>query len=463
MRNSIRRTALILLALLLILVIYISYLQVIVGPQLAANPLNRRSAELEKTVQRGAIVDRHGTALAFSTYSDRGYQRNYPQGRVFAAVTGYDSETLGRTGLEGAMNGYLSGTFNPERQFGAISHFFSGKTGDDVIITIDAALQQVAYNALGAQRGAVVVIEPQTGQILAMVSKPGYDPNQIERQWSALHTANNGALVNRAVQGSYPPGSTFKVLTAAAALEDKVVSPTTTFHCSGELKIGPDYVLPEIGHIAHGTLDLQQALAVSCNVTYGQVALRLGRDRFAQAFDRFGLTKQLSFTLPGDAPRVPNFSRLTDGELAQVGIGQGPLSLSPLRMAMLAATIANCGKTMQPYLVSRIQDHNGKVIREFAPQVWLTPLSADTATMVRHMMETVVREGTGRRAQMNGIAVAGKTGTAENPHGAAHAWFIGFAPADNPRLAIAVIVENAGEGGTVAAPIARQIFAEALR
>lgn len=463
MRDNMRRAAQVLLALLLILMVYISYLQVVIGPKLAANPLNRRSVELEKTIQRGTIMDRQGAALAYSAADSQGYRRIYPHGPVFAAITGYDSETLGRTGLEGAMNGYLSGTFNAERRFGAVSRFISSKTGYDVVLTIDATLQQAAYDALGSQRGAVVVIQPQTGRVLAMVSKPSYDPNQIEQQWSTLHAANNGALVNRAVQGLYPPGSTFKVLTASVALEDKLVSSTTTFQCTGELKIGRDYVLPEIGHVAHGTLNFQQALAVSCNVTYGQVALRVGRDRFAQAFDRFGLTKQLNFTLPEEAPNVPNFSRLTDGELAQVGIGQGPFNLSPLRMAMLAATIANGGKTMQPYLVSRIQDHSGAVIQEFAPQVWLTPISPDTALVVRHMMEAVVREGTGRRAQMNGIAVAGKTGTAENPHGAAHAWFIGFAPADNPQVAIAVIVENAGEGGNVAAPIARQIFAEALR
>lgn len=463
MRDNIKRTAEMLLALLLVLMVYISYLQVITGPRLAANPLNRRSAELEKTIQRGAIVDRHGVKLAYSVAGQNGYYRVYPQGIVFAHVTGYDSETLGRTGVEGAFNGFLSGTYNPARRFGAISRFVTSKNGYDVVLTLDAALQQTAFRALGQRSGAVVVMQPQTGQILAMVSTPSYDPNRVEEEWPNLKAATNGVLVNRAVQGLYPPGSTLKVLTAAAALEDKVVTVDTTFQCTGALKIGPDYVLPEIGHVAHGTLNLQQALAISCNVTFGQVALRLGRNGLADAFNRFGLSKPIDFALPENSPGIPNFSRLTDGELAQVGIGQGAVAMSPLRMAMLAATIANNGKTMQPYLVSKILDHNGRVIKEFSPQVWLTPISPATAATLRHMMEAVVREGTGMRAQIKGISVVGKTGTAENPHGAAHAWFIGFAPADNPQLAVAVVVENAGEGGVVAAPIAQQIFAEALR
>lgn len=463
MHNNIRRTAVILLGLLVMVFIYVSYLQLIAGPSLAGNPLNRRNWEWEKTIQRGSIEDCHGIPLAVSKKEGDGFVRHYPYGPAFAHITGYDSPSMGKTGIEGTFNGYLSGTRNPERGLGAISHLFTGQVGYNVILTVDANLQQAAYQALGHRKGAIVVLQPKTGQILAMVSTPGYDPSDVDRQWQTISKDSASPLLNRAAQGTYPPGSTFKVMTAAAALNDKVVTADTQFECNGEYRIGSDYVLTEINHQAHGKLNVDQALTKSCNIAFGQIALKMGRNRMAKAFDQFGFSQPIHFELE-ESPGTPlDFSNLTEGDLAQTGIGQGGIVTSPLHMALLAAMVANHGQMMHPYIVDKVVTNSGVLVQKYSSKVWLTPVGSEVADEVARMMADVVAQGTGTRAQIGKRIVAGKTGTAENPHGASHAWFIGFAPLDNPQVAIAVIVENGGEGGLVAAPIAREVLSEALR
>ena len=464
LRRHIRNTAVFALGLLVVLLGYVTYIQIIESNTLAFHPLNRRTSEASKKVERGQITDSQGKVLAISKLSaQKEFHREYPYAALFAHVVGYDSSKYGKTGVESTYDGYLSGQINPERRLGAIGQLFASGAGNTVMLTLDARLQQVAAQALGNNRGAVVALAPKTGAILAMVSKPGFDPNTLEDDWSNVSQAASSPLLNRAAQGLYPPGSIIKVLVAETALSEQVATVNRQFSCNGSLKIGPDYTLAEANHTAHGKLNLEQALAVSCNVTFGQLALDLGRGKMAKNFERYGLNQPLNSDIQDTVARLPDFAKLSDGDLAQTGIGQGSLLVTPLRMALLASTFANKGTIMKPYIVQKITAPDGTVLQETSPSVWLSPVDSKLANLVAGMMVTVVKEGTGTAAALRGIPVAGKTGTAENPHGASHAWFIGFAPADNPQIAVAVIIENAGSGGGVAAPVARQIFAQALR
>jgi len=460
--HNIRKVAFYLLGLLVILFVYLSYIQVVDRDFLVSHPLNRRNAEATRHVINGMIVDKNGVKLAYSEKSGDSFKRQYPYAAIAANVVGYDSFKYGKTGIESTFNNYLTGMNNELRHLGAISHLWSYQPGNNVMLTLDAKLQETAYRELGEHRGAIVVMVPRTGAILAMVSKPSFNPNTLENQWEKISTASNSPLLNRATQGLYPPGSTLKVMIADAALSEKITTINTTIHCEGALKVPPDYVLEESGLIAHGDLNLEEALAVSCNVTFGTLALKLGDKSMAKTFDRYGFKRPIGPEFQETESHLPDFNLLADGDLAQVGIGQGSLLVTPLRMAMIASTFANKGIIMKPYIVNKIIDSDGTTIKEFMPEEWLTPTSSQLADTINTMMVTVVNKGTGSGARLAGIKVAGKTGTAENSHGDPHAWFIGFAPANNPEVVIAVIVENAGSGGSIAAPIARRILAQAL-
>lgn len=460
--DNIRKVAFCLLGLLVILFLYLSYVQVVESSFLATHPLNRRNAEGTRYIQYGMIVDRNGEKLAYSEKDGAGFKREYPYASITANVVGYDSFKYGKTGIESTFNSYLTGMSNQLRHVGAISQLWGNQAGNNVILTLDAKLQETAYKALGDNRGAVVVIQPRSGAILAMVSKPSFNPNLLDEQWERLSNASNSPLLNRAVQGLYPPGSIIKVLIADAALTEHVVDLNKTIRCEGSLKVPPDYVLAENGFTAHGSVNLEEALAVSCNVTFGSLALELGGKRMDKAFDRYGFKRPVGQEFQEVESHLPNFNALGNGDLAQTGIGQGSLLVTPLRMAMLASSFANKGIIMKPYIVSKITDSAGDSIKEFAPEEWLKSTSPQMADTIKDMMVTVVNHGTGSAAYLPGIKVAGKTGTAENPHGASHAWFIGFAPADKPEVAIVVIIENGGSGGSVAAPIARKILETVL-
>ena len=463
--GNIRRTACVLIGFLIILIIYISYVQIFEQDFLKGHSLNRRNIEAASMIPRGQILDRNGEKLAISR-SDKDekgrFRREYPLGRLTAHVVGYDSAQYGKTGIESAFNGYLSGLNSADRSMGPLSRFWGAKTGNNVVLTLDASLQRIAYQALGNHRGAVVALDPRTGAVLAMVSKPSFEPANLASEWESVSKAGDSPLLNRAVQGLYPPGSTIKVMIAEAALSQKIASSNSFFDCSGTLPIGRDYILSEDHQAAHGHISLKKALAVSCNITFGRLALELGKNNIENTFERYGFKKTLAADLQESACQLPKFNNLSDGDLAQLGIGQASLLVTPLHMAMLAEVFANHGIMMKPYLVQSVVAVDGTLIEQYEPQKWLIPSKPDYAEQIAEMMVETVAEGTGSAAQIQGMKVAGKTGTAENPHGASHAWFIGFAPADNPRIAIAVIIENGGSGGGVAAPAARQIFIQAL-
>ncbi|WP_418790479.1 peptidoglycan D,D-transpeptidase FtsI family protein [Phosphitispora sp. TUW77] len=442
-------------------IVYMTYLQVYRSEELLHHPRNRRLQLLEEKILRGKIIDRRDRILAETTVSGEGVRRVYPYGEITGNVTGYLSRKLGRWGLEAVYNNELLGIDSGLAADGswALSMFDKGKPGNNIILSLDAELQKTAYNMLGNRKGAVVAIEPGTGRILVMVSKPGFDPGQIETQWESLRVHPDSPLLNRAVQGLYPPGSTMKVVTAAGILAEKPETASRTFDA-------PGYIVVEGRRIedsqARGKLSLAEAMARSSNYVFALLGIELGAAKFVDTAHGFGIGEELSLGIPAASSRIPEPEEMSELELAETAIGQGRILVTPLNMAIVAAAVANGGRVMKPNLVDEVRSPGGVVIRSFKTKQLLTPMSEETADIIRDLMVSVVTGGTGRAASISGHQVAGKTGSAENPHGRPHAWFIGFAPVENPKVAVAVIVENGGAGGTEAAPIAREIMKKVI-
>ncbi len=335
------------------------------------------------------------------------------------------------------------------------------KRGADLHLTVSAALQKTAVDALGGKKGAIVALDPRTGAILAMASSPSYDPRRLDERWKALNQDADRPLLNRVTQGLYPPGSSFKPVVAAAALAQGLVTPTTGFVDDGRYVAG-GYVVHNYGDAVYGRHDFTEAMAKSINTTFAKVGVELGAAGLAQAARSFGFSQKVPGRLPVAASRFPDPGTMDTAHVAQASFGQGEVLATPLEMALVAAGIANGGRVMEPYLVGEVRDYQQTVLDRTQPKVWLNPMDATTAAAVRDMMVQVVQQGTGTRAAIPGVQVAGKTGTAELDQGEPHAWFIGFAPADAPRVAVAVVVEHGGTGGSVAAPLARQVLSAAL-
>lgn len=455
-RKHIAVVAAFLLGLVAVQLLYLVKLSVWDGAALAAHPLNARMALAENDVRRGRILDRTGQIVAESDGTGR---RSYPYGAALAPVTGYRTERYGAAGIERAEGRALAGVTTDMEHMGPLQNLLRADAGCDVRLTVDAALSETAWRALGAHRGAVVVLDAETGAVLTMVSTPSVDPAAVAADWDTLTARADSPLLNRATQGLYPPGSTFKPLVADAALTAGVTSTDEIFTCTGELTIGTDYVLHESHGEAHGKLHLADALRESCNVTFATLALRLGADGLTKAFSRFGIGAALTTDeLSMAAAHVPPLAQLSDGEIAQIGIGQGQLLVTPMQMALVADAFANGGEIRQPYLVDAVLSPDGTVLYEGRPTVWKTATTAVRAAIVDGYMADVVAAGTGTAAEVAGVRVTGKTGTAENATGTDHAWFIGSAERGGRKIVMAVLVEEGGFGGRAAAGIARQII-----
>ena len=454
-RKHIAVVALFLLGLVGVQLLYLVKLSVWDGAALAAHPLNARTALAENDVRRGRILDRTGNILA---ESDAEGHRFYPYGAALAPVTGYRTERYGAAGMERVEGRALSGVTADMDRMGPLRTLLRADAGYDVRLTVDAALSETAWRALGAHRGAVVVMDAATGAVLAMASTPAVDPAAVARDWDALTARADSPLLNRVTQGLYPPGSTLKPLIADAALNAGVTSEDEVFTCTGELAVG-DYVLHESHGEAHGKLNLADALRESCNVTFATLALRLGAGGLSKGFSRFGVGEELTTPeLTSAAAHVPELSQLSDGEIAQIGIGQGQILVTPLQMALIADAFANNGEIMQPYLVDAVLSADGTALYRGAPSVWRTATTPARAALIDSYMAQVVAAGTGTAADVAGVRVTGKTGTAENATGTDHAWFIGSAERGGKKIVMAVLVEEGGFGGRAAAGIARQII-----
>lgn len=480
MQRQIRRVGIGIVALFLAVFFQLNYLQIFAAERIASNPANIRALLREYAIKRGDILTRDNVTLATST--DTGgrlrYLREYPQSELYAHITGYYSVRYGRDRIERSFNDHLLGDTGvlsmqdiQDRLFG------ERRQGENVQLTIHSRIQRAARNALDGQAGAVVAIEPRSGNVRAMWSTPSFDPNPLashdgeeqRRHWRSLRPRRpNSPLLSKATSRSFPPGSTFKVLTAAAALESGRYTADSTFPDPQAL----DLPLTDatIRNFSGGTcagggqITLFDAFRVSCNTTFGQLGLEVPGEIFEVA-EATGFNDRLAFDVATEASGYPDIPDDEEPARAQAGIGQRDVATTPLQMALVAATVANEGLVPRPRLVQRILDPTGGIVRTFPSEDIGRAFSSRTAATVTDMMVAVVAEGTGTAAQMGNVLVAGKTGTAQTVEGASpHAWFIAFAPAYDPQLAVAVLVENGGSlgseatGGAVAAPIARQVF-----
>jgi penicillin-binding protein A len=434
------------------------WLQVVAGPKLSASQYNPRHTAI--AVGRGSILASDGTPLAIS----RGGKRAYPQGALVAQAVGYASARYGTSGLEDAYDRVLTAHTDAVDPLSQLAQILAGKhgapRGADVVTTLDLTVQNALVAGLSRHaRAAGIVLDPRTGAVLALASVPSYDPNALDRLWPALVKDPASPLLDRSTGGLYPPGSTFKIVTAADALDAGVITPQSTFSDAGGFTVGSFTVHNDEEEVT-GTQDLAGAFALSSNVDFAQIALKIGVDTWFQYAQKWGLGQPEDFDIPVTRDRLPAKKDVYAGILAQLGFGQASLLVTPMRMALIDATIANEGTTPRPYLVRRVAGSDTGIATR--PETLAQPISADTAHAVRDLMVGVVKRGTGTAARLSDVTVAGKTGTATNPHGRSHAWFVAFAPAEAPRVAVAVVVENVGYGGTYAAPIAREVLRVAL-
>lgn len=483
MNAPIRRVSTFVALLFATLLISTTWIQFVQAKSLNAREDNRRTLLSTYARERGQILA-GDTVLAESVPVDNEFKflRRYPQGEVYADVTGYYSFYGASGGIESTENALLSGR-SDKLFYRRVSDLFTGRRaqGANVVLTINPKAQQAAWDAMGDQRGAAVALNPKTGEILAMVSKPGYDPNALaSHDLKAVDTAYkslNGdparPLVNRAISGDlYPPGSTFKVVTAAAALSTGKWTETSEIPGPANLDLPQTTVgLPNSGGRACGPGDkvtLQDAMRISCNTAFGWLGLEMGGDKLREQAGRFGFGDQLSIPMRVTPSKVP--AELNPPQTAQAAVGQYDVRVTPLEMAMVAGGIANKGVVMKPHLVQSILASDLTTIDTESQSTLTEAVSPQVAAQLTSMMELVVSNGTGTAAQMSGVRVAGKTGTAQHAPGAApHAWFISFAPADNPSIAVAVVVEEGGtagneaSGGQTAAPISKAIMEAVLR
>jgi len=479
MNRAIGRVGTAVIALMLMLVGMLTYLQVIHADDLANDPRNVRAALKDINLPRGPIVTTDGEVVARSVPVDDGtefdYQREYPHGNLYPQVVGYQSFVLGSTGVERTYNDHLVGR-DPALRLEGIGDVFSGQEAvGTVVLSLDHQLQEIARDALGDQRGSVVALDPTTGEILAMYSNPTYDPSglaghdtkQINQVYKFLSALPDKPDLSRAYRERYAPGSTFKTVTASVALETGLATPETPYPEIRSLDLPlTDAELSNFGgQSCGGTLAV--SFRRSCNTTFGQIGLDLA-EAFVAGAAAFGIGDVPPIDLVPEAalsigPRAGTFQD-EQPQFALAGIGQGPVSTTPLQMALIAAGIANGGVIMEPHVVKEIRDADGDVVRTIPVREWKTAISPVTAQAVGAMMVSVVEDGTGTAAQISGVTVAGKTGTAQTDTGDPHAWFVAFAPAEAPTIAIAVLVEHGGSfgseatGGRVAAPIAAAVM-----
>jgi penicillin-binding protein A len=471
----IARLFMVVVVLFAVLVGFTSRWTVFQADALRDNSKNRRELLEEQRIHRGVIRADDGTLLARSRErADGSFVRTYPQPRLFPHAVGYNFINRSRAGLERSYNDDLSGAKN---ELGGIIDRLAGtqREGDDLLTTLDPAAQRVAEQQLGDRKGAVVALDPRTGAIKVMASVPGYDPNDVadDRAFTALNRDDDAPLFNRSTQSGYPPGSTFKVVTAIAAIDSGRYTPDSRISGRNGKVISGVPLNNDAGE-SFGDITLTDALTHSVNTVFGEVGEKLGKDTMRTYMRRLGFEEPVEVDLPADeraASGERNSKRriipATNGsvDVGRMAIGQDKLTVTPLQMAMVASAVANGGKLMKPHIGDRVVDRDGRTVRRIEPEEMSQVMSSDTASKVGAMMAQV-KEGTGTAAALQGIDVAGKTGTAEVDRecGPNQLWFIAFAPVQDPRVAIAATVEcGTGFGGTVAAPIAKAVMQELLK
>lgn len=424
------------------------------------NTYNSRQEMLITQNTRGTIYANDGQILAHTVTDEQGKEiREYPFANMFAHVVGYASN--GRFGVEAQSNYYLIQS-NAKLADKVASEMSGIKyPGDNVITTLDVGLQEVAYQSLGVYKGAIIVSEPATGKILAMVSKPDFDPNDIAAIWDdLLAEKDSGVLLNRATQGLYPPGSTFKIITALEYIRE---NPDTyqnySYQCGGRFKLGEDVINCYHGTV-HGSENFTKSFAKSCNASFANISVMLDRAKYQNTLSDLLFNKELPVMFAYNKSRVIVDESVSDADVMQASIGQGTDQITPLHMNMITCAIANDGVLMKPYLVDYVENYNGSIIKQFSSGVYGNLMSAEEAQVLTKLMVEVVESGTATRLKGLTYTAAGKTGSAEynSVKTDSHAWFTGFAPVEEPQICVTIIIEGAGSGGDYAVPIAKRIF-----
>ncbi len=493
MNAPLRRVGVVILVLFALLFANLNWVQAYKADAYRTSQYNGRVQLTQYQQQRGSILDAKGNIIAYSkaTSDSLKYQRMYPLGSMFEPIVGYRPVNLGSTGIERAEEAYLNGTATDRL---SDLFFTSTSAGDTVTTTLQKSVQQVAYNDIvnngdGANVGAAVALDPTTGAITALVSTPSFDPSKLashststaESYYNSLNKQSPNPLVNRATQETYPPGSTFKVIMSALALSTNQYTPDTM------VPAGPSFTpIPgssftmtndDAGTCPEAEVTLLDALTVSCNTAYGQLGVALGSKAITQEAKAFGFAPDSTLTIAGSGQSAVGVAASQTGDMTQPGgkddpnlvaqssIGQHDVRMTCMEGALIAATVANNGVQMRPYLIDKIQDSDLKTVYSAQQSPYLTPITPGVAGQLQTMMKSVVDNGTAQAAQITGYYVAGKTGTAQNVKGAEnHRWFIGFAMKDGkPIAAVAVLLVNAGNLGKQSAPkIAGDILKAAI-
>lgn len=443
-----------------VLIGYLSYFTATSEEEMINNSYNTRQELLLSRNYRGTIYAGSGEILAETVVDDaQNETRLYPYENLFAHIVGYS--TRGRMGVEALANYYLINTHTSLANKAANDIAGVKNPGDNVHTTLDLALQQAADNELNIYKGAVIVTEVSTGKILALVSHPDFNPNQIPEIWdSLLENEDSSVLLNRATQGKYPPGSTFKIMTALEYIRE---NPETyqqySFNC-------PGYFKSEAGRIScyhgtsHGQVNFEQSFAKSCNSSFANIGMGLNRELFSETLEDLLFHQPLPLSLTHLQSSIEVSEEISANEMMQTSIGQGKTQITPIHLNMITCAIANKGELMKPYVIDRVENDAGSIVKSFKPDSYGQLMSEEEADILKELMTAVVEGGTARKLSGREYTAAGKTGSAEynDVKGDSHAWFTGFAPVENPEICVTIIVEGAGSGGDYAVPIARRIF-----
>lgn len=458
-KREITAIMLIVVCIFIAMIGYLGYFVATNEQEMINNSYNKRQELILAKNYRGSIYSSDGVILAQTAKNSDGKEiRNYPYENMFSHVVGFS--THGRTGIEDFANYYLINSDITLME--KVENTSAGvkNPGNNVYSNLNFKIQQAAYNAMGIYDGAVIVTEVSTGKILAMVSKPDFNPNTVAEMWDEyVMDTESSVLLNRVTTGLYPPGSTFKIFSTLEYIkENKDNYDKYAYNCRGSYKQGKE-VIHCYHNSVHNRVDLTKSFAKSCNSSFVNIAMQLNRDDFSKTLKNLLFDKELNLDFVTAASHTPVDKNVTDGEMMQASIGQGSVQITPIHLNMITSAIANGGVLMSPYLVDKVESASGHKVKEFKPKEYARLMSEEESDILCSMMKEVVEHGTATRMKGYGYSVAGKTGSAEyNSLGDSHAWFTGFAPADDPRIAITVIIESAGAGGDYAVPIARRVL-----
>ena len=455
------RTISLLITLLLgfvVLIGYMSYFQMFKSDTIKNNAYNKRLWMDEESILRGSIFDRNGEILAYSEKNDEKINRVYKYDYLYSHIIGYSLRDYGKSGLEKNYNNEL---INSKSSIGfneVIDIINPQKIGNNLTLTVDNGLQKLSRNLLQGKRGTIITMNPSNGEILSMVSMPDFNVNSLSEDWSFVSIDKGSPLLNRATQGLYAPGSVFKVVTALSILENNMEA---EYKCSGSTVID-GYTINDFSGKVHGEIGIDDAFIYSCNTYFANFALKVGYDNLKDTAESVLFNKRIDFKLDIKESIFPqNFSGKTD--LAASGIGQGRILVTPLNMLLITSSIANDGKMITPTIVKDIKSPNDALIYKYEPLL-ISNLPTNDTNRVKSMMRSVVEKGTGKKASIKGISVSGKTGTAQNSKGLNDIWFVGFAPYEQAKISVVVLIEDqTSTGGELAAPIARELMNYALK